>query len=204
MIGKLMAANRLAYSVRSGTSLNNDPSISVGFTGPGNRGGVVLRPSSPIHDDSYWIAILNANNPKEMVKDWIVPGQNNTTVPSGLDTYMNNTGYLFSLTTQTLKLYHLPQGDFYDFVAKHGAGTKLQELEQLSSQGGSNFIGMASYILTGQCGPHDQIAPQSYEASSYAVGLESRSSVILNMSLSSQQSGQPPYGLMDTYTFHTR
>src|SRR5262245_25099626 len=80
-----------------------------------------ILPSTPA-DNSCWIAILDANNPLNKVKDFVVPGTSNTAVPAGLDSYMGNPAYLFLLVTQSLTSLFVPQGDFYDYLVAHGAG----------------------------------------------------------------------------------
>jgi hypothetical protein len=181
----------LAYTVRSPSQAGGQiPWIRVG---QGNSSQVV-KPDQPA-DDSYWIVILDAKNPATKVKEWVVPGQNNTTVPSNLDQYMSNPGYLFAVATQSLSNYAVPQGAFYDYLAAHGAGRELQKLEQASShtQTGYGLFTYVSYILTGQCGG----APgePAYERAVFS------DQALLMMSLMPMPSGQPPYSIIDSYTF---
>jgi hypothetical protein len=96
----------LAYTIYAGLNSGSQPSIAIG-QGPGH---VRLWPSAPA-DDTYWIVILDANDPKKKVHEFIVPGQNNTAIPAGLDSYMSNPGYLFVVVTQYLNILHVPQGD---------------------------------------------------------------------------------------------
>jgi hypothetical protein len=181
----------LAYTIRSpiqsgaGTAL-----IRIG-QGPS---GQALTPNQP-KDQSYWIVILDANKPATKVQEWVV--QNNTTVPSNLDQYMSNPGYLFAVVTQSLPNGQVPQGAFYDYLAAHGAGRELQKLEQISShtQMGYGLFTYVSYILTGQCGATGNVA---YERSSFT------DRALLLMSLMPLPNGQPPYSICDSYTFVTR
>lgn len=94
----------------------------------------------------------------------------------------------------------MPQGDFYDYLAKYGAGGQLQRLEQLNTSLGCGYVTRMSYILTGQCGPRgDGIpSPPSYELGSTEHGA------LMTMSLMSLPDGQPPYSICDCYTFATR
>ena len=179
----------LAYTIRSPVNSGAAPYIRIG---QGNT-SVVVKPDVPA-DNSYWIVILDANKPTTKVQEWVIPGQNNTTVPSNLDQYMSNPGYLFAVTTQVLGNYSVPQGAFYDYLAAHGAGRELQKLEQTSShtQGGYGLYNFVSYILTGQCGASGQL---TYERS----GLSDSS--LLLMSLMPLGNGQPPYSICDSYTF---
>ena len=87
----------LAYTIRSPVQTGAMPWIRIG---QGNSSQVV-KPNQPV-DNSYWIVILDANKPATKVQEWVVPGQNNTTVPSNLDQYMSNPGYLFAVVTQVL------------------------------------------------------------------------------------------------------
>jgi hypothetical protein len=179
----------LAYTIRSPSQTGAVPWIRVG---QGNSAQVV-RPNQPA-DNSYWIVILDANKPATKVQEWVVPGQNNTTVPSNLDQYMSNPAYLFAVVTQVLSNYSVPQGAFYDYLAAHGAGRELQKLEQISShtQTGYGLYSYVSYILVGQSGPP---GAATYER----AGLSD--SALLLMSLMPLPNGQPPYSICDSYTF---
>ena len=180
----------LAYTIQPSTYPNNRPYVTIGV----GRDATQIAPDSP-QDDSYWIAIINAKNPRQKVKDWVVPGQNNA-VPPGIDTYMNNPDYIFVVATQYLNTLHVPQGPFYDFLAKYGAGRELQKLEQLNAALSCGNYGRMSYVLTGQCGPRQPIAPVSYEKGSYTSA-----SALLMMSLMPLPNGAPPYSICDSYTW---
>ena len=183
----------LAYTIRSPIQTGATPWIRVG---QGNSAQVV-RPNQTPADNGYWIVILDANQPATKVQEWVVPGLNNTTVPSNLDQYMSNPGYLFAVVTQVLANSSVPQGAFYDYLAAHGAGRELQKLEQVSShtQTGYGLFTSVSYILTGQCGPTGNVG---YETSSFT------NAALLLMSLMPLPNGQPPYSICDSYTFVTR
>lgn len=188
--------NMLAYTIQasSWTGSANSPYLVVGSGN--NRTG--MRPDNP-QDDSYWIVILDAKNPRQKVKEWIVPGSSNSTVPNGLDTYMNDPEYLFAIATQYLSTLHVPQGAFYDFLMKYGAGRKLQQLEQVNAVLGCGSYSRMTYILTGGCGPRggNNVPPPSYEAGSY-IGSNGQ---LLLMSLMSGPNGAPPYSICDCNAF---
>ena len=179
----------LAYTIRSPLQAGVPPFIRIGQ----GQSAQVLRPGKPV-DDSYWIVIMDANKPATKVKDWVVPGLNNTMLPSDIAQYMSNPGYLFAVVTQVLGSGQVPQGPFYDYLVKHGAGRELQKLEQISPYTDVPYglFGRVSYILTGQCGSGSNIA---YERSSYTEPA------VLLMSLMPQANGQPPYSICDSYTF---
>ena len=185
--------NMLAYTIHSSLYPSNAPYLIVGY----GRDATSMSPANP-QDDSYWIVILNAKNPREKVKEWVLPGQNNSTVPAGIDTYMNDPDYLFAVTTQYLSTLHVPQGDFYDYLVKYGSGRQLQRLEQINTVLSCGSYGRMSYILTGQCGPRHagQPGPMSYE-----IGSSSNVSALLLMSLMPLPGGGPPYSICDSYTF---
>ena len=189
--GKGGMPSMLAYTIRSPSQSSAVPYIRIG---QGNSSQVV-KPNQP-QDNSYWIVILDAKNPTTKVQEWVVPGQNNNTVPSNLDQYMTNPGYLFAVTTQVLSNYSVPQGLFYNYLVAHGAGRELQKLEQVSSrtQTGYGLYSYVSYILTGQSGPPGQPA---YERSACS------DAALLLMSLMPQPNGLPPYSICDSYTFIT-
>jgi len=179
----------LAYTFRGNLQPGHWPYIRIGQ----GQSSQTLSPNRPI-DDSYWIVILDANKPATKVQEWVVPGQNNTTVPSKLDEYMSNPAYLFAVATSYLSNPHVPQGAFYDCLAAHGAGRELQKLEQISSytQPPYGAFARVSYILTGQGGPTGNVA---YERSSFT------DAALLLMSLMPLPNGQPPYSICDSYTF---
>ena len=181
----------LAYTIRSPIKTSSQPWIRVG---QGNSARIVT-PNAVPPDNSYWIVILDANKPATKVQDWVIPGQNNTTVPGNLDQYMSNPGYLFAVVTQVLLNPSVPQGAFYNYLAAHGAGRELQKLEQISShtQTGYGLFTTVSYILTGQCGP----GGLAYERSSFTDAS------LLLMSLMPLPNSQPPYSICDSYTFVT-
>ena len=184
----------LAYTIASTPWVNNAPSVTIDV----GRNKTILHPASP-QDDSYWIVIIDAKNPRTKVQEWVIPAQANSTVPAGIDTFMNNPDYLFAVCTQYLNTLHVPQGAFYDFLVKYGAGRELQKLEQLNAVLGCGGYGHVTYILIGQCGPrgHGLPPPPSFEMGSYISSIQS----ILMMSLMPQSNGQPPYSICDSYTF---
>jgi hypothetical protein len=186
----------IGYSIRSSQFTNNAPSLAIGA----GRDKTWMYPAQP-KEDSYWICFISAMNPREKVKEWVIPGSQNSTVPAGIDTYMNDPSYLFVVATQTLSTLHVPQGNFYDFLAKYGASRELQRLEQINSVYGCGSFGQMSYVLTGQGGPRDpkKPAPQSYEA-----GSVTQYSAMLLMSLMAMPNGGPPWSLCDSYSFVTR
>jgi hypothetical protein len=160
-----------------------------------------MKPDSP-QDDSYWFVFLDAKNPRVKVKEFVVPGNNHTAIPPGVDTYMNDPDYIFAIATQNLSTLHVPQGDFYDFFVKYGASRALQRLEQISTVLSCGTYSHMAYILTGQGGPRDPKLPPpiSYELSS----TSSSSPALMLMSLMPMPNGGPPYSICDSYTFHTR
>ena len=186
--------NMLAYAVKGGLSSNYQPTIVVGQ----GKSGVSFYPQNA-QDDTYWIAIIDAMKPTTLVKDFLVPGSNNSSVPAGLDTYMTNPQYLFAVVTQCLSTLHVPQGAWYNYLVSHGAGRELQKLEELNASLSCGTYSSVSYLLTGSCGPTGGVnpPPPSYELGSYNNG------VVLLMSLMPLPNGQGPYTLCDSYTFPT-
>ena len=188
--------NMLAYTISS-TLYSGPPSLIVGY----GQNATFMRPDKP-QDDSYWIAILNAKNPREKVKEWVVPGSSNSAIPPGIDTYMNDPDYLFALATQYLSTLHVSQGDFFDFLTKYGAGRALGRLEQINTVLSCGSYSRVAYILTGSCGARvpGQPPPTSYEQGSTSTS----SPALMMMSLMPMANGSPPYSICDSYTFRTR
>lgn len=182
--------NMLAYTIR-GSFLPNTPPYLVVGQGPSKVG---ITPTSPA-EDSYWFVFLDRNNPKAKAKDFVVPGQNNTAVPAGVDGYMANPQYIFAMATQFLNLLHVPQGALFDYLVKYGAGRVLRRIEQLNSAFGCGSLSRPNYILTGECGPRGNLSPPSYEVGSITEVA------YLTMSLMPMPNGQPPYSICDSLTF---
>jgi hypothetical protein len=181
----------LAYTIRAGFNPGQVPFVRIGQ----GQTSQALWPATA-RDDSYWIVIMDANKPTAKLQEWVIPGQNNTAIPSELDHYITNPGYLFAVATQSLANSHVPQGAFYDYLIAHGAGRELQKLEQVSAktQTGYGLFATLSYVLTGQCGPKIAVA---YEVASFTAPA------LLLMSLMPTPEG-PPYSICDSYTFITR
>jgi hypothetical protein len=187
--------NMLAYTIKGSFNPNTVPYIIVGQGANKN----LIKPTAPI-DSSYWWAILDATNPHNLVKDFSVSSNNNTTVPAGLDAYMSSPNYIFAMATQFLAMNQIPQGDLYDYLVKYGAGRALGRIEQLGSALGCGSISRPNYILTGQCGPR---GPQIPSPPSYEMGSVDTTQ-ILTMSLMPLPNGNPPYSICDSLTFNTR
>lgn len=189
--------NMLAYTIRGGgTSDNCTPEICIG-QGPSKA---ILFPSKP-QNDMYWIAILDRNNPKALVKEFIWPGSQNAKVPDGLDYYMINPQNMFAVTTQSLSMLHLPQGDWYHYLMKYGAGRELQRLEQIATSLSCGTFQRAGYVLTGLCGvrDHPPSPPPPPDPPSYELSTITNYWTLLTMSLMPGPNG-PPYALCESYT----
>jgi hypothetical protein len=181
----------LAFTIQPSVYTANKPSVAIDV----GRNKTWFAPANAL-DDSYWICIIDATNPRVMVKDFVVPGSQNSQVPAGIDTYMNDPKYIFVLATQTLNTLHVPQGAFFDFLTKYGASRELQKLEQLNTVLGCGSYGHVSYALTGQCGPRG-LGNISYEKGS----IYSNYSALMMMSLMPGPNGAPPFALCDNYTW---
>ncbi len=182
----------LGFTIKGSLASGYIPTITIS-QGRTNR---TIYPANSA-DSSYWIAILDANNPVNKVKEFIFPGTNNTAVPAGLDTYMSNPAYLFAVATQSLTSLNVPQGDFYDYLAAHGAGRELQRLEQLNLHNQCGTITPLSYTLIGQGGPPNAGSPAYEQGSTFNPAL-------MVLSLMPLPNGQPPYSFCNSYTFVTR
>ena len=183
----------LGYTVQGSLVAPSYPFIRIS----NGRTNTTIKPANP-QDGSYWFVILDANNPLNKVKEFIVPGNGgNTAVPAGLDQYMSSPNYIFAVATQSLSNAYVPQGDLYDYLVAHGAGRELQRLEALCTHSGCGSVSLASYVITGPGGPPNQIG-QTYEASSGNKAAQ------LVMSLMPMPSGKPPYSICNSYTFVTR
>jgi hypothetical protein len=183
----------LGYTIHGSLNTPSIPYIKISK----GRTNTTISPATPANG-SCWIVILDANNPVNKVKEFVVPAStNNSAVPAGLDTYMSNPAYLFAVVTQSLSNAYVPQGDFYDYLVAHGAGRELQRLEQLNLHSGCGTVNNVSYLLTGQGGPPNNGSP------AYEIGSVDNAALLV-MSLMPQANGQPPYSICNSYTFVTR
>jgi hypothetical protein len=193
-----MAATFLAYTITSNFSTSGFPVVRIG-SGFGTNNETYLSPANR-QTNSYWIVILSAQNPRQKVIEWVLPGDS-AVPPAGIETYMDNPAYIFVVATNALKTTSVPLDAFYNFLAKYGAGTELQKLEQIHSVFGyTSWGGQVGYILTGPCGPRTPVPPASYETSS----ILGPNPTLLLLSLASMLNGQPPYGIAETYTWIPR
>ena len=181
----------LAYTLRAPIQTN----AGYAFIRIGQGSSVQTLGPNGAKDQSWWFVILDANKPATIVQQWVTPSNN--AIPTGLDQYMTNPGYLFAVVTQVLGVSGVPQGAFYDYLVAHGAGRELQKLEQISSYTVVPYglFPYVSYVLTGQCGGTPSNA---YERSSFT------DTTLLLLSLMPMPNGQPPYSICDSYTFVTR
>ena len=183
--------NMLAYTIRGGLSAGDYPQVAIG-QGPSKK---VFAPSTPTND-SYWFFFLDRSNPTTLVYQTIIPGSSNSTVPAGLQTYLDNVDLLYGVATQNLSTLHVPQGAFYDLLVHFGASRALQRLEQVNTSLGCGYYGHVSYALIGQGGPRTPVPPASYDADSLQHG------VLLTYSLMPEAGGKPPYSICDCNTFN--
>src|SRR5687767_15209788 len=105
--------NMFAYTIQGTLSGSSYPNLCFGY----GKNATWMKPDNP-QDDSYWIVFLDAKNPRVKVKEFVVPGNNNSAIPPGVDTYMNDPDYIFAIATQNLSTLHVPQGNLYDFFTK--------------------------------------------------------------------------------------
>jgi hypothetical protein len=195
-------AKLLAYTITAPLRDNAPPAIRIGSGWPNNTETTLYPASYP--NNSYWIVILSAQNPTQKIVDWVLPAAS-AAPPAGIETYMENPAYIFAVVTNGLRTVNVPLDAFYNFLAKYGAGTELQKLEQLHSVFGYTVFARAGYILTGPCGPRTPVAPQSYEVGAFNnFNAQTLLPAILLMSLQSLPTGQPPYGIVDAHTWLPR
>jgi len=195
-------AKFLAYTITAPLADGLRPTVRIGSGWPSNT-ETTLFPASQTNN-TYWIVILSAQNPTQKVTEWVVPAVN-AAPPAGIETYMDNPAYIFAVVTSSLRTVNVPLDAFYNFLAKYGAGTELQKLEQIHSVFGYTGFARSGYILTGPCGPRTPVAPQSYEVATYnAFNAQTLLPALLLMSLQSLPTGQPPYGIIEAHTWLPR
>lgn len=182
----------LAYTVRSALYDNEPPCVVIDV----GKNQTKITPAGT-SGSYYWFVFLDANNPKVKVKERIVPGYEHSAVPPGLEADMSNPKYIFAVATYGLPVTFVPQGPFYDFFAKYGAGRELQRLEQISATVPCGGLQVTSYVLTSQGGPREPGMPKpaGYDICNPEVPA------VLMLSLMPQANGKGPYSIMDSYTW---
>lgn len=187
----------LAYTITTSSLSGYAPFLIVGMAG---QNPTWMKPDHP-QDDSYWIVFISRANPRQKVREFVVPGSNASTVPAGLEDAMKNGDYIYAVATQYLNTLHVPQGSFYNLLAKYGSGRELQKLEQLNSVLGCGAYGRMNYIMTSQGGSRDD--PKIPPPASYEMGEYHNRQLNMMMSLMPLSNGNPPYSIRDSYTFKT-
>ena len=184
----------LAYTIRSSRAAGAVPFIVIDV-GPKQT---KIAPPADSKPGSYWFAFLDVMNPRKKVKEYVVHGDQHSTVPPGLDADMSNPNFLFVVATYDLPIPWVPQGPFYDFFAKYGARRELQRLEQFNGTIPCGGMNNCSYILTSQGGPR---TPPNPPPPSYEAGRTDQIAAVLMMSLMESGKGGGPYSIMDSYTW---
>jgi hypothetical protein len=143
----------IAYAVNSSLYANdlNKPFIVIDVGAKKTR---IMPDNAQQKDDSYWIVVMDSKNPRVKLKDWVVPAAG-ATVPPDMQSYFDNPSNIFAVATQYLSTLHVPQGPFFDFLTKYGAGRELQRLEQVNASLGCGAYGRISYVLTSLCGKRE-------------------------------------------------
>jgi hypothetical protein len=189
-----MPSTFIPFSIKCGR--NGTPQQPVVYVGA--KPNTTIFEANNLPNDSYWILILSANNPRTKVKEWFWPGKDASTVPPGLDAYMADPGNIFVVATRSLLIEHVPQGAFYTFLSKYGGGHDLQGLEQLNATLGYPYYSQTvTYILAGLGGSRTPVPPPSYETASHFFDHPA----LLLLSLQSMPNGGPPYGISDGYSW---
>lgn len=76
---------------------------------------------------SYWMVIFDRKTLKA-VENFMFSDE--STVPSQINKYVNDSNYFYVLTTRTMSSREVPVGDFYNWLISEGAGTGLKTIEQ--------------------------------------------------------------------------
>jgi hypothetical protein len=190
----------LAFTIQGGGVSNITPWIGIGYP----VAGTTLTPKTTratLPDEFYWVCILDAYRPGQVLLDFILPGAGNPTLPANLDAAMSDPGIIYVVATKQLSLQNVPTGAWYDLLIKFGAGSELQRLNQLSTTLQPGVFTRAGYVLTGQGGPRggNNIPPPAYE-----LATITNPATIVAMSWIPTANGQPPYSLIDEFTVNTR
>jgi hypothetical protein len=190
----------LAFTIQGGGVSNITPWIGIGYP----VAGTTLTPKTTraaLPDEFYWVILLDAYRPGQVLQDFVITGAGNPTLPANLDAMMSDPGVIFVVATKQLSLQNVPTGDWYNLLVKYGAGSELQRLNQLSTTLQPGVFNNAGYVLTGQGGPRggSNIPPPTYE-----LATITQPATILALSWIPTASGKPPYSLIDEFTVNTR
>ena len=72
-----MASTFLPYTITSSAGERIKPTVCIGAAFTSHPNATYLHPANP-QDDSYWIVVLDAKNPRQKVKEWVRAGGRTT------------------------------------------------------------------------------------------------------------------------------
>nr|WP_321237088.1 hypothetical protein [uncultured Psychroserpens sp.] len=75
----------------------------------------------------YWMVVFDRKTLK-VLENFMF--SDNSTVPSQLTPYLNNSDYFYVLTTRIMASTNVPTGSFYNWLISEGAGAGLKTIEQ--------------------------------------------------------------------------
>jgi len=179
----------LAYTIHSPVSNNDNIRIMVGQA----PNTTYIVPNVP--NDAMYFYFLDRMNPRNKVFELVIPGNQNTAVPTVLQQYMSNPGLIFGMVTKSILLTHVPQGALFQYLLSYGASRALTAVEQLNAQGACGFYGWFTFAMTGQAGPRTPYPPATYEAGSFYHAA------LLELALMPDSKGNPPYGVYDHHAW---
>lgn len=149
-------ASPAAFSVRSQAYGLHSPSLCI--IGEGASAITYKAPAAP--QAGLWFAVIDR---RTLEMPWSIIHDDNTTVPPGIDPYLNDQ-YILVVASVQLSMLNTPQGELFKFLDKYGAGRGLRRMINIASQFGCGSYGFMSYTLVNTLFPADGAGP--------AVGFE--------------------------------
>ncbi len=102
--------------------------------------------------NEYWMVILDRSNLKVVENFSFIDG---STIPPKMNSYLDNSEYLYVLTTANQLSASVPTGSFYKWLISEGAGLGLRRVERaISALNCSGYL-FFSYTLIGIFGSGD-------------------------------------------------
>lgn len=173
------AKNQILPSIQlQGTTLPSNK-IEISVTSVTNTGAGDLNPSiefngkmvpPPVFTDrnNYWFVVINPDTMSVVesivfnVPDEITDQLDNPTIHHIISEVLNphvNGRNILVVATKAVDAFHLPQGEFYDFLLLCGGGSELKKME--SHAGDSNTYVYWNYSLTGSMGANVQMVERA-------------------------------------------
>ncbi|WP_460218421.1 hypothetical protein [Psychroserpens sp. MEBiC05023] len=114
----------IPLTIVSPTNVNAPSFITIGLQKDSNYLSV---PVPNAKQEQYWMVIFERQTLK-VAENFMF--SDNTSVPTQVSSYLNNSDYFYVFTTQIMASNRVPTSHLYDWLISEGAGVGLKTIEQ--------------------------------------------------------------------------